>query len=125
MLRKFNPNPMKNKCGDCVVRALVAASDGTWDEIYKELCGIGAELKEMPNDKDTFREWLYRHGFKQVPFKVKKGTKRPKVYEMARTGKTIVCQVANHVVTVRDGDVWDIWDSSEKSLYAWWVKADE
>lgn len=38
MLRKFNPNPNKNRCGDCVVRALVAASGKEWDEIYKELC---------------------------------------------------------------------------------------
>lgn len=125
MLRKFNPNPMKNRCGDCVVRALVAASGKTWDEIYKELCDIGFELKEMPNSKETYGKWLYRHGFKRVSFRAKKGTKRPKVYEMAQTGETIICDVAHHLVTVRDGDVWDTWDSSEKSLYAWWVEDDE
>lgn len=122
----YNPNPTKKEGGDCVVRALCAAEGLDWDTVYKELCDIGFELKAMPNDKIVQAEYLTRHGYKRTPVSNKKGSKRPTVNEMAKKSKnggpTIVCEVANHTVTVRDGAIWDLWDCGTSSLYGYWTK---
>ena len=121
----YNPNPTKKEVGDCVVRALCKAEELDWDTVYKELCSIGFELKVMPNGKTAYEEYLKRHGFTRTPISNKKGSKRPTVNEMAKTskdGKAYVCDVANHLVTVKNGAIWDLWDSGDKSLYAYWSK---
>lgn len=121
----FNPNPLKKEIGDCVVRAICAAEDASWDDVFKELCEIGFELKTMPNDKETYETYLQRHGYTKTPISNKKGTKRPTVDEMAKRSKTegpFICQVANHLVTAKDGYGLDLWDSGSKSLYAYWSK---
>lgn len=121
----YNPNPLKKEIGDCVVRALCLAEGLEWDEVYKELCEIGLELKAMPNDVDTYTEYLARHGWTRNPISVKKGSKRPTVNEMAKRSKTegvMVCRIANHLVTVKDGFSWDLWDCGESSLYVYWSK---
>lgn len=122
----FNPNPLKKEIGDCVVRALCALEDKDWNDVYRELCDIGFELKAMPNDKVTYEEYLKRHGYTRTPVSNKKGTKRPTVNDMAVRSKTegsIYCDVANHCVTVKDGYILDLWDSGCKSLYGYWTKA--
>ena len=54
----FNANP-KNKLGcDCVVRAISTAMKEDWITVYRELCDLGAELYDMPFNKDVFGEYL-------------------------------------------------------------------
>lgn len=123
--RYWNPNPLKKETGDCVVGAICVLTGKEWDEVYKELCDIGFELKSMPDCKEVYQTYLTRHGYVRVPISNKKGSKRPKVCDMARRSKTegiMLCEVANHVVTVKDGYSWDVFDSSEYSLYCYWVE---
>ena len=121
----YNPNPLKKEIGDCVVRALCALEVAGWDEVYKELCDIGFEMKAMPNDKEVYSAYLTNHGYIRHKVSNKKGSKRPTVNEMAKRSKTegtFFCEVANHTVTVKDGYILDLWDSGEKSLYGYWTK---
>ena len=101
------------------------AEGAKWDEVYKDLCAIGLELKAMPNDKETYETFLTKRGYVKTPISNKKGSKRPTVNEMATRSEkegAFICQVANHLVTVKDGYILDLWDSGEKSLYAYWRK---
>ncbi len=122
----YNPNPLKKEIGDCVIRAFCAAEGKEWDEVYKELCDIGFELKNMPNGRETTDTYLKKKGYTRYPISNKKGTKRPTVNQMAirskNEGKPFICEVANHTVTVKDGAILDLWDSGSKSLYAYWCK---
>jgi hypothetical protein len=128
--RYFNPNPTQGKTtkrhtvGDCVVRAMCKATGDDWDTVFKELCEIGFELKAMPNDKITWKEYLDRKGFKKHSIKVVKGSKRPTVDSFCREHKTgtYVLSVANHLVTAVDGYNYDTWDPAECSLYGYWEK---
>lgn len=56
----YNENPLQNRVGDCVVRAISTALNQPWDKTYKELCDLGFELKAMPNDKTTYKTFLER-----------------------------------------------------------------
>ena len=71
----YNPNPLKKETGDCVIRAFCAAEGLEWDEVYRELCDIGFELKDMPNGRGTTDEYLKRHGYTRYPISNKKGSK--------------------------------------------------
>lgn len=126
MYSYFNPNPKKKKnADDCVIRAICAAENRTWDEVFKELCEIAFELKEIPNSIDVVNKYLADHGWQKHPIKVAKGSRRPTVEEMAdlsRSEGVIICSIAHHFVTVKMGDIWDIWDCSKKSLYTYWTE---
>ena len=121
----YNPNPSKRKVDDCVVRALCKATDKDWNEVYKRLCEIGLEEKAMPNEQVCYEKFLYENGFVKMKISNKKGSKRPIVSEMAlrsEDGKAYVCQVANHLVTAKDGSYWDTWESADNCFYSYFTK---
>lgn len=120
----YNPNPKKNRTGDCVVRAMCKAMDKEWDEVYIDLYRIGFELKVMPNADEAWKEYLIQNGFIYHTIPVKKGSKRPTVSEFAKNNKqgTYVLRVAHHLVTCHEGYYYDSWDSGDRSMYGYWEK---
>lgn len=122
--KNFQPNPKKHKVGDCVLRAMCKAMEKDWDEVYRELCEVGFEVKAMPNDDKAWKEYLKRAGFTEHKIPVPKGSKRPTVQSFAESHEagTYVLKVANHVVTCHEGRFYDIWDCGKKSLYGFWEK---
>ena len=116
----FNANP-KNKLGcDCVVRAISTAMMEDWITVYRELCDLGAELYDMPFNKDVFGEYLKRKGWIWYPCKSENG-KRPKVCNFDKANSAIL-RVANHLVYVSDNKYYDTWDCGNKSVYGYWKK---
>lgn len=116
----FNANP-KNKLGcDCVVRAISTAMSEDWITVYRELCDLGAELYDMPFNKDVFGEYLKRKGWIWHPCKTENG-KRPKVCNFDKANSAIL-RVANHLVYVSNHEYYDTWDCGNKSVYGYWSK---
>lgn len=116
----FNANP-KNKLGcDCVVRAISTAMKKDWITVYRELCDLGAELYDMPFNKDVFGEYLKRKGWIWHPCKSENG-KRPKVCNFDKANSAIL-RVANHLVYVSNHEYYDTWDCGNKSVYGYWTK---
>ena len=116
----FNANP-KNKLGcDCVVRAISTAMSEDWITVYRELCDLGAELYDMPFNKDVFGEYLKRKGWIWYPCKSENG-KRPKVCNFDKANSAIL-RVANHLVYVSNHEYYDTWDCGNKSVYGYWSK---
>lgn len=123
----YNPNPLKKETSDCVVRAMCKAFDKEWDTMYLKLFKLGLELKVMPNSDEAWKEFLKRSNFIQHKVTNKKGSKRPTVESFAKEHKkgTYVLNLANHIVTCKDGHYYDLWDCGEKSLYGFWEKGEE
>lgn len=119
-----NLNPKGNKCGDCTIRCMAAALDITWDDAYDMLAFKG-KAKSLPmDDINLFREILAEHGFMEVTVKPKKGEKRPNLRWIAslHQDSIVVGQCSHHVMCAKDGRVMDIWDSSERALYRYWIR---
>lgn len=119
-----NKKDLKDKYGDCVIRALTKVMDKEWLEVFDELLPYARELQCNPNSKTCYTTFLTDKGFTYVGISNKKGTKRPTVQSFTKDHKEGVyfVTVANHVVAVVDGYFYDTWDSGDCCLYGYWIK---
>ena len=97
----------------------------SWTEVYDDLCKIGREICDMPNDKATYKKYLLLNGFKYVSYKPEYGSSRPTVDNFSKhhnDGKVYVLSLAHHLVTSVDGNYYDIFDSGSYCVYSWFEK---
>ena len=122
----FQPNAkdLKDKFGDCQIRALAKALDCTWLEAFDKAIAICREewvslIFDAPVEVRS--RMLDRLGFDYHGISNKKGTKRPTVDSFAKDHPhgRYICGVAHHEVAVVDGEYFDTWDSGDCSMYGY------
>lgn len=122
-----NKKDLKDKFGDCQVRALSKALDCTWIEAYDkavEVCRPEQVTMPFSAPVGIRKGILDKLGFDYYGVSNKKGKKRPTVDSFAKDHPegTYICNVANHEVAVVDGKYYDTWDSGECSMYGYFEK---
>ena len=116
MYKFYNPNPKKQCVGDCTVRAISAALDEDWSTAYLDLCAVGIEMCDMPSANAVWGELLQRRGFTR---RLANQNTIDDFAKMHRNGVYVVA-ASGHVVTVKDGCIYDTWDSGgNKPIYYW------
>ena len=120
---KFNPNPEEKNIGDCVVRAMCAATDCDWESAYAKIVLKGFQLHDMPSSDDVWGAQLYDEGFIReiIP------NTCPYCYTVKDFCKdhpqgVFVLGTGTHAVAVIDGDYYDAWDSGNKVPLFYWRK---
>lgn len=125
----YQPNELdlKDKYGDCTVRALSKALGVTWAEAFEAMIPIcrreqTTNIFNVPAKKRA--DLLNELGFTYTGISNKRGTKRPCVDSFAKAHPkgTYIVTVAHHVVAVVDGKYYDTWDSGDCSLYGYYTK---
>ena len=114
--KKENINPLNKKTGDCVIRAISKATDREWLKVFDDLCKIGRGLFAVPNNSDTYTEYLKE--FETNSCRAEKGKKRKKVEDFKEG--TYVLKTANHLTCVIDGINHDLWDNRKRCVYRYW-----
>ena len=130
--RYYQPNEkdVKDKFGDCTVRALSKALECSWLEAYDAMVPICRE-EQVSNIFDVPAKnrapLLARLGFTYTGVSVKRGGKRPTVNSFAQAHKEgrYIAIVARHVVAIVDGQYFDTWDSGTCSLYGYYKLSGE
>lgn len=122
-----NDKDVKDKVGDCQIRALAKALNKTWLEVFDLITPICREMQVMDIfscDLKKTKEALASLGFKYTGVSNKRGTRRPTVDSFAKDHKQgiYLATVAHHVVAVVDGKYYDTWDSGECSMYGYYEK---
>lgn len=113
--QKFNPNPCGRSLGDCAVRAISAALEVPWDKAYDALCTEGYSRCDMPSADETWSAVLKKNGF-GGPYLTRVRTAQ-EFCELHPRG-VYVLAFGGHVATVRDGEIWDSWNSeNERPIY--------
>ena len=119
----FNPNPDKKNIGDCVVRAICAATDCDWESSYIKIVLRGFILHDMPSSDDVWGAQLYSEGFTRevVP------NSCPYCYTIKdfceeHPEGVYVIGTGTHAVCVKNGDYYDAWDSGDKVPLLYWRK---
>ena len=120
-----NAKDLKDKFGDCQIRALSKVLNCTWLEAFDLVIPICREAQTSSpfcGGATVAKANLARLGFEYTGISNKKGTHRPTVKSFAKDhpiGKYVL-SVANHVVACVDGKYYDTWDSGECSLYGYY-----
>lgn len=117
----YNPNPVRNYVGDCVIRAISKVTNKDWDTTYLNVAMQGFAMKDMPSANHVWGAYLLSEGFNRyiIPntcpecYTVQEFTlDNPKGTYLLATG--------THVVAVIDGNYYDSWDSGQEvPIYYW------
>ncbi len=122
MWREYNPNPARKKTDDCTVRAICKAIGLDWETVYVRLAMAGLRNGDMMHKNYVWGGLLEDCGFKRITLP----DRCPKCYTVAQFAHDnpkgiYVLGTGIHVVTVKDGDWYDMWDSaSEVPIVVYW-----
>lgn len=111
----YNPNPLKRMVGDCSVRAVAKALDVDWDTAYAMLAQSGFTLADMPSSDSVWGAVLRRNGFERevIPNECPDCYTAGDFCNEHPTG-VYVLAFGGHVATVKNGDLYDSWESTNE-----------
>lgn len=118
----YNPNPTERKVGDCAVRAVAKALNVDWETAFLMLCTNAYQMCDMPSADAVLGSVLRQHGFYRAAIP----NQCPDCYtaeDFCRDHPkgTFVLGFGGHVATVKDGLLYDSWDSSQEiPVYMWY-----
>jgi len=120
----YNANPKNRITGDCVFRAICTALEQTWEETVMEMAELSCKNGYALNDTKGIEKYMEYKGWIKM--------KQPKKNDGSKyTGKefckifkgTCVANIGgHHTVCIKNGNVYDIWDSTGKCVGNYWVK---
>lgn len=115
----YEPNPVRSGAIDCSVRAISKALDISWEESYSLLSVNGFLMGNVMCADEVWGSVLRQHGFKRYLC--------PDCYSVGEFCKEhpsgiFVVKSENHVATVIDGDLYDSWDSRDKTILYYWER---
>ena len=123
MWKYHNENPINNRVGDCVVRALSTALNQEWEKTYAELCIQGLMFCDLPSSNAVWGAFLRSKGFKRGII----SDSCPDCYTIEDFCKeypqgVYVIGTGSHAVTAIDGNVYDSRDSTQETpLYYYYI----
>ena len=119
----YEPNPVRTGAIDCAVRAIAKALDTSWERAYVMLSLNGFLMGNVPSADEVWSSVLRQHGFSRltIPNDCPDCISVREFCEKYPMG-TYVVKSENHVATVKDGTLFDSYDSSDKTVLYYWTK---
>jgi hypothetical protein len=124
--QEFMNNPTGRRVGDCAVRAVSKALDTDWETAYIMLVSNGFMMGDMPSSDSVWGATLRQHGFirESLPDACPDCYNVIDFIEQFPSG-TYVLGFGGHTATVKDGVLYDSWDSSMERPQFFWRKRNE
>ena len=120
--KQFNNNPVSRNVGDCAVRAVSVALGVDWETAFAMIAANAFQMGDMPSSNAVWGSVLRQHGFRRsvIPNNCPDCYTAEQFAEDRPEG-TYVLGFGNHVSTVKNGTIYDSWDSSQEiPQYFWW-----
>jgi len=122
---EFNNNPIQRRVGDCAVRAVSVALGVDWETAFALIAANGFQMGDVMASDAVWGSVLRQHGFKRAVIE----NTCPDCYtaeDFARDHPrgVYVLGFGGHVATLRDGQLYDSWDSSNEIPVYYWYKED-
>jgi hypothetical protein len=126
MYSHYNPNPKGNRVGDCVVRAISKALNMSWEDTYIELTIQGYMMGDLLSSNGVWGAYIKGKGFMRG---VVSGD-CPDCYTIEdfateNPDGVFVIGTGTHAVCVKDGVIYDAWDSSNEQPIYFYFKEDK
>lgn len=122
MFIEYNPNPTGRRVEDCAVRAVSKALETDWEEAYAKLSMNGYLMGNLLNANEVIGALLRSNGF----YRTSIPNTCPDCYTVKEFSNdnprgTFVLGTGTHVVTVKEGNIFDSYDSSDfVPIYVWY-----
>lgn len=120
--KAYNNNPVSRNVGDCAIRAVSVALDTDWETAFALITANAFQMGDIPSSNAVWGSVLRQNGFKRAIIP----NNCPDCYTAEQFAEdhpkgTFVLGFGNHVATVKDGIIYDSWDSSKEiPQYFWW-----
>ena len=123
---EWNPNPAGRRVGDCAVRAVAKALDTDWETAYAMLATNGFLMGDVISADSVWGATLRQHGFYRKAI----SDSCPDCYtaeDFCRDNPigTFVLGFGGHVATVKNGNLFDSWNSSNEIPQFVWYRKDD
>ena len=121
--KQYNNNPTGRNAGDCAVRAVSVALNVDWETAYALIANNGFQMGDVISSNSVWGSVLRQHGFKRYTIP----NTCPDCYSLGQFAEdhpegVYVVGTGNHVATVKDGIVWDSWDSLREIPQYYWSR---
>lgn len=119
----YNPSPTGRNVGDCSIRAVAKALDTDWETAYALIAMNGYLMGDMPSSNSVWGAVLRENGFYRYAIP----NSCPDCYTIndfadENPHGVYVVGTGNHVVTIKDGVVYDSWDSRKEIPQYYWTR---
>ena len=126
MYRFFNNNPVANRTGDCAVRAVSLAINQDWDSTYLLIALAGMQMGDSMEKNYVWGSLLRQRGYIREALP----NVCPDCYTVRQFAEdhpkgTYVLGLDRHVVTLKDGDWYDLFDSGDETVVYVWYRKEE
>lgn len=130
----FNPNPdadfdkttgkpLAHKKSDSVMRAFCGVLGLSWDDVYSDLCKVGAEIHDMPDSRKVIAQYARANGLVRRTL--------PSPMTLSQFAKThdgvylvqLSWGLSPELTCVKDNKVNDIWDYSSSTIRTYYERA--
>lgn len=120
MFIQINVNPLDNDTGDCTVRAISHALGESWHRSYMGIVLEGFMFCDMPSQNKCWASYLRYRGYRRRMIPDEYYTVR----DFCRDNPhgAYILALDGHVISVRDGNYYDTWDSGDKTVLYYWCK---
>lgn len=120
--KTYNPNPARNRVGDCTARAICKATGKSWDDVFLSLCAFGFAEKDYPSSNSVWGKYLRSQGFRRYLIDDDLENYTVENFCADHPKGTYILAIEGHVVCVQDGFYYDSWDSGQEIPIFYWTR---
>lgn len=121
-----NANPKGRNASDCVYRAISVALDLPYEDVMRDMTEFALEKGYAPDEDKLIRLYMESKGW--VTCKEPRNHENKKItverfIKIIAPKETLVVKAGSHHITlIKEGKVWDTWDSSKQTMHSYWRK---
>lgn len=120
----YNANPKGKYTCDCVARAICIALDEPYEKVLREMFEMQIKTGYEYTDVKGYDKYLVSKGWKKMkqPRKLDNTKYTGKEFYKIFNGTCVANIGGSHVVCIKNGMVYDTWDSTDGCIGNYWVK---
>lgn len=120
---KYNDNPTgRSNVGDCSIRAIGVALGISWEDAFWKIAENAFQMGDVMSSNSVWGSVLRQHGYKKniIPNTCPDCYTFSDFCEDHPLGIYVLC-TGNHVATVKDGNLYDSWNSLDEIPVFYWT----
>ena len=121
--RYYQPNPVSQNTRDCVIRAITAVLDISWDDAFDMIADRAKQMGATMDENAVYGSILRQCGFyRTVPPSTCPDCMTAREFCIEYPHGVYVLGFTGHVAAVIDGMLWDSFDSSDMIVIYYWAE---